>query len=460
MKSVAPLFLSFGLGGCAAVGPDYRTPEIETPASFGERDATSVSADEIARWWEVLDDPTLTELVNEVLAANLDLGTAVERVLAARATLRVSRSEFLPTVEGAGSYLRNRPFGLPNVETQDLWSAGGDLFWEIDLFGRIRRSVEASRASLEAEVEDLRGVQVALAAETVATYLQAVSLEERLGIAERNVEAQERSLDIANRRFEGGMAAGLDPAQARVNLFTSRASIPALRLGLRQAKHRLAVLAGQEPRALLDRVTTPKELPPLPGELMVGVPADLLRNRPDIRAAERRLAAQTAQVGVATAALYPSINLSATWDWLAEKPADLFGGDDTEAGSFGPLVTIPVFNAGRLRSRRSAEEAAMRQLDLQLRQRVLVAQEEVENALVAVVRDRRQVELLRDAVGAARESVDLSRLLYTSGQSDFQNVLDAQRSLFALEDDVALANLSVMLDVVDLYRALGGGWTP
>ena len=446
--------LLLGMTGCAAVGLDYEAPSIEAPSAYGDRESQSVATDQIATWWEGLGDEQLSQLVDVVLESNLDLAAAIERVEVSRATYGVVASQRFPAVDAVGSYGRARPFG---GVTQNQWTVGGRASWEIDVFGRVRRSIEASLASFEAEVEDLNGVRVAVAAEAAATYLQILSLHERLGIAARNVAGQERSLGIATQRFDAGMSAGLDPAQARVNLHSTQASVPTLELQLSRALHRLSVLTGQNPRALIGQLSTERVLPSVPDELLVGIPADLLRNRPDIRSLERRLAAQSAQVGVATASLYPAIELSGSWDWLSRTPGALFD-SGTGFGNIGPLVSIPIFNAGRLRAQVSAEEAAMRQLDKQLRQRVLIAQEEVENALVAIVRDRRQSELLVEAVAAAKQSVDLSKHLYTSGQSDFQNVLDAQRSLFALEDDLARAKLATLLDVVDLYRAVGGGW--
>ena len=401
-----------------------------------------------------LGDPELSQLVSEVLSSNLDLAAAVESVDVARAAYGIVAADRLPSVNSSASYRRSRPF---RGRTDDEWQIGASVSWELDLFGRVRRSVEASLASFEAQVEDLHGARVALAAETVASYLQMLSLRERLAIAAANVASQKKSLFIAEQRFGAGMTAGLDPAQAEVNLHATQAAVPALELQLLRVQHRLAVLAGREPRAFLGSFSEKEALPPLPTGLMVGLPADLLRNRPDIRGLERRLAAQSAQVGVATAALYPSINLSGSWDWLAASPGAVFK-DAAGFGALGPLVSLPIFNAGKLRSQVSAEEATLRQIDRQLRQQVLVAQEEVENALVAIVRDRRQTELLGAAVAAARRSVEFSRQLYTSGQSAFQSVLDAQRSLFSLEDDLARSRLNTLLDLVDLYRALGGGW--
>ena len=455
------------VSGCA-VGPDYSPPEIQTPKAFSGPPQESVSAEDIAAWWTAFGDMGLSTIVEKVLENNLDLQAAVERVEFSRARHGIVRADQFPSVAATGSYQRTRPFGF---STQDQWTVGGTVAWEIDLFGRVRRGVEASIATFEADIEDLHSVRVSLVAETVATYLQLASLQQRYQIAQRNVAGQERSLEIANDRFDKGMAAGLDPAQAKVNLESTRASLPALELERQRALNRLSVLEGRGPYNTRDLMSVlappadevllppvlPAQLPSVPEEFLVGIPADLLRNRPDIRSLERQLAAQTAQVGVAVASRYPSIQLSGTWDWIARNPGSLFE-SGTGAGGIGPLVSLPLFQGGRLVNAVRAEEALVRDLDLRLRQTVLVAQEEVENALFAIVRDRRRTELLEEATTAANTSVDLARQLYTSGQSDFQNVLDAQRSLFALEDELEIARLATLLDLVDLYRALGGGW--
>jgi NodT family efflux transporter outer membrane factor (OMF) lipoprotein len=443
------------LTACAAVGPDYEQPEIATPATFGAGAAESVDAEQIAQWWRGFGDEQLSRLVDEVLGQNLDLASAVERIEVARASYGISRADFFPQVSGSATYRRGRQF--PFDPTADQYTVGLSTSWEIDLFGRVRRSVQSALANFEAQIEDYHGVRLALVVETVSTYLQALSLAERLGIATQNVGSQEKSLEIAELRFDAGMANGLDPAQARVNLHSTQANVPALRFELTRTLHRLSVLTAREPRALLEEITTDVPLPEVPAEILVGIPADLLRNRPDLRGLERQLEAQSARVGVATASLYPAIQISGSWDWLALEPENLF----EEEGGFGltgPVVSLPLFTAGRLRAAIDAEEATLRQLHLQLHQQALVAQEEVENALVAVVNDRRRLQLLDEASVAAQESVDLVRELYTSGQTDFQNVLDAQRSQFSLEDQRAQAKLLVLLDLVDVYRSIGGGW--
>ena len=441
--------------GCAAVGPDYEKPQLAAARAFGSGSAEPPGPEAMARWWGTFGDAQLEALVERMLSANLDLAAAVERIEVARAAFGIASADRFPGASATGGYQRGRP--LLGSPTQDVYSVGGAISWELDLFGRVRRSVEASYASFEAQVEELHGIRVALVAEAVTTYLQALSLQERLDIAARNVDGQERSLEIANERFTAGMAAGLDPAQAEVNLSASLASVPALQLELRRALHRLAVLMGEDPRTLIDSVDCASPLPAVPSELLVGVPADLMRNRPDIRGLERQLHAQTARVGIAVAARYPRLDFSATWEWLTQEPDDLFD-DDFGFGLVGIPISLPLFTGGRITNQIAAEEAAVRELHLRLQQQVLLAQEEVENALVAIVADREQVVTLDRAVAAARRSADLSRQLYTSGQSDFQNVLDAQRSLLALEDELARARLFTLLDLVELFRALGGGW--
>ena len=265
------------LVGCAAVGPDYVSPELTVPVAFSGQEARSVSPTDHSLWWKELGDPVLDGLVDDVLQANLDLAGAVERVENARALYGIVRADQGPSVSANGGYSRSRPLGFG---TQNQWTIGGRASWEIDLFGRVRRSMEASLANFEAEVADLGAVRVALIAETVATYLQCVSLRERIAIARSNVEGQERSKDIADQRFDAGMAAGLDPAQADVNLARTQASVPALELALRRSLHRLSVLAGRDPASSLESAGTGAELPDFPGSLSVGIPADLIRNPP------------------------------------------------------------------------------------------------------------------------------------------------------------------------------------
>ena len=442
---------------CAAVGPDYSPPQIDLPSGFTNQDSSPIGAENLANWWLVFEDPDLSAVIEKALSANMDLKAAFERVSAARALYGFARADQLPSVNANGSSARAKQF-FPGATTGNEWTVGGDLSWEVDLFGRVRRSVEAASRDLESQGEQVHDLQVLIVAEVASTYLQALSLQERLGIAERNVDSQKRSLEIANNRFEKGMTAGLDPAQATLNLFTTQLIVPTLELALARSLNRLAVLTGQDAVGIGGLLPNAADLPSVPDRLLVGVPANLLRNRPDVRAAERRLAAQTARIGIAEARLYPAINLSGTWNWLASSPGNVFS-DALEFGSIGPIVNVPIFNNARLRSRVSAEEARARELELVLRQRVLIAQEEVENALISVVRDRQLVELLDEATQAAETSVGFAKDLYTSGQSDFQNVLDAQRSLFALEDDGAQSRLAVLLDIVELYRSLGGGWT-
>ncbi|MEM7203348.1 MAG: TolC family protein [Planctomycetota bacterium] len=457
MRNILMMVVLALTAGCAAVGPDYSPPQIDLPGSFTEQNSSPIEASRLSKWWQSFDDPHLTDLIEHSLEANMELKAAFQRISAAHALYGIARADQLPTVSGNTSYARARDF-FPGAQPENQWSLGGRLSWEIDLFGRIRRSVEAGSADLEGQAEQMRDLQVLTVAEVASTYLQAVSLKERLAIAERNVGAQRRSREIADNRFETGVTAGLDPAQAKLNLFSTQTIVPRLELALRRSLNRLAVLLGEDPSGVEALLPDAVVLPEVPEELMVGVPADLLRNRPDIRAAERRLAAQTARIGVAEAQRYPSVNLRGAWTWLANTPSDVFG-DAIEFGSVGPLISVPIFNNGRLRSQVGAEEARARELELALRQQVLIAQEEVENALIAVIQDRQLVALLGEAAQAAASSVQFARNLYSSGKSDFQNVLDAQRSLFSLEDQGAQSRLAVLLDIVELYRSLGGGWS-
>lgn len=457
MKStvIATAFVSL-LASCAAVGPDYERPQIELPDGYGAEIDGSAGVDaSIATWWERFADPELDALVESVLASNLDLMAAVERIEFARAGLAASRGLRLPSASVDGSVSHAQPRG--SSDSDEVFALGIGAAWELDVFGRVRRSVEASRADLGATVELARAVRTALVAETVATYLQVRSLQARLAIARNNVAGQAASLDIAQSRFDAGIASRLDPTQAEVNLAATRSAIPALELAIRRSAHRLAVLTGAAPSETPAGVLEGGALPAVPASLLVGVPADLLRNRPDVRAAERQLAAQVARIGLAEAARYPSFDLVGSFDLLAADLGDLFD-DGSDAWSIGVPFSWPIFTGGRLEAAVHAERARARELELTYVQTVLIAQEEVENALVAYANDRETQRILASAVDAANRTVELSRELYTAGQSDFQNVLDAERSLFALEDDLEVARVNVLLDLVDLYRALGGGW--
>jgi NodT family efflux transporter outer membrane factor (OMF) lipoprotein len=446
--------------GCT-VGPDYERPGMELPSQWSGIDAAGTpDAKMLQQWWTTFDDPILASLIERVDAGNLDLRSAVARIDQARALRAYAGGENLPSVDAAGSYNRSRSSGnglgvLPGENS--LFSAGFDAFWELDLFGRIRRSVESAQAALEQSVEDYRDVRVSLYAEVARNYMELRTTQARLEYARANVEIQRKTLTLTQNRYEAEIAPELDVAQARLNLANTVSEIPSLRIVESAAINRLAVLAGTTPHSLREELITAAPLPQIQGLPTVGLPAELLRRRPDIRSAERALAAQTARIGLAEAQRYPSFSLSGTLGLQAAHFSEM-GDWDSRMFAFGPAVRWNLFDGNRLRSLVAVEEARTRQLAAAYEATVLGAVEEVENALVGFVQEQQRAVALRRSVDAARQSVGMVETLYRSGLTNFQNVLDAQRSLSQQEDRLAISEGLIFQQTIALYKALGGGW--
>lgn len=451
------------LAGCTVVGRDHEAPETELPQQFLEQPGAAVLRDdpELAHWWRRLDDPILNGLVERAAAGSLDLRAALARVREARALRGVARSEYWPTVDLSGSYTRldeseNTPFGS-FAEERDVHDARLDASWELDLWGRVRRSVEAADADLAATIEDARDVQVSVAAEVALAYVDLRAYQRRFELARTNVALQEETLDLVRARFDAGLVGERDVAQALTNLQTTRSRVPQLEVGARAAENRLAVLLGVAPGTLSAELSLASAIPVAPLQVAVGVPAELLRRRPDIRRAERALAAETARVGVAEGDLYPRLSLFGNLGFQAEDAADLFESDSRVFG-IGPSLRWNVFSAGRLRDRVEAQEARVQQAAAAWEGTVLAALEETENALAAFVREQSRRSSLSEAAAHARRSVELARTQYTEGLSDFQAVLDSERALADLEDTLAQSSAAITTHLVRLYKALGGGW--
>ncbi|HZL99316.1 MAG TPA: efflux transporter outer membrane subunit, partial [Planctomycetota bacterium] len=339
------------------------------------------------------------------------------------------------------------------------YGAGFVASWELDVWGRVRRSVEAAGADFEASVEDARGVVVSVTAETAASYVQFRGFQRRVEIARTNVALQEQTRELVQARFEAGLVGESDLAQARTNLETTRSRLPTLEIGLRAAENRLAVLLGQAPGTLAAELADSRPIPVPPVEVAVGVPADLLRRRPDVRRAERVLAAETARIGVAEGELYPRLVLAGNLGLASEHGDDLFEDGSDEYG-YGPSLRWNLFDAGRLRSRVEAQDARTEQALVRWEQSVLTALEESENAMTAFVREQTRRASLSEAVTQARRAVELSRTQYTEGLADFQTVLVSERALAELEDSLAQTDAAITTSLVALYKALGGGWEP
>ena len=464
--SLCAATISALLGGCA-VGPDYETPATATPDTWNSplTDGLAPEPWRTDRWWTAFSDETLETLIERAAANNHDFRIALARVREARAQRASARGERVPQIDATGSFQRSRisensrDNDLPESVAGDrnLYKAGFDASWELDFFGRIERTIEAADASYQSTIEASNDVLVSLLAEVAINYIDARSLQRRLQLARENAASQAQSVELTQTREAAGLAPKLDIHQAQTNLATTNALIPQLEITLQAALNRLAVLTGEHPGTVHELVLRSDDIPVPPSAVAVGVPADVLRHRPDIRRAERDLAAQTARVGVATAELYPKFTLTGTFEWQAVESQDLFSINSKSYG-FGPRFEWNIFDGGRIRNQIEVEDARVEQSMLEYEQTVLRAMEEVENALVAYVQEREGYRALQRAVAESEESVRLARALYEEGFSDFQNLLDSQRSLRNLQDTLARTEGRLSTSIVTLYKALGGGW--
>ncbi|MCL2102534.1 MAG: efflux transporter outer membrane subunit [Syntrophorhabdaceae bacterium] len=376
----------------------------------------------------------------------------------ARARAGLAGAQIFPAITASGSGSRSRGSertGSGNTRT--YYSVGFDASWELDIFGGIRRGIEAAHADLEGAEAGLYATRVSLAAEVALNYVSARSYMERLDIAVKNLESQTETRQLTEWRNQAGLASVLDVEQARGNLEQTRSRIPALRIGQAEAENRLAVLLGQAPGTVHEMLSAEAPVPKVPDEIAVGIPAQALGNRPDVRVAERRLAAETARVGQAVAARYPGFSLNASLGMEALTLGALDGGKALSRSVVG-RVFATIFDAGRLRRQVEIRDAIQEQALIAYEASVLVALEEVENALVSLSENRNQQAALESAVEAARNAAVLARHRYTAGMIDFQTVLDTERTQFTVEESLAIAKANGASSLVRLYKALGGGW--
>jgi NodT family efflux transporter outer membrane factor (OMF) lipoprotein len=470
-RPVAAFFICLyasALSGCM-VGPDYKPPQTAVPAGWVDP-APALPAGqpavELARWWTVFEDPALVSLEQRAIASNLDLLQAEARIRQARAARGIAASGLGPTVDAGGSFQRSRSPGRNSNwqegETRGVvsnsYDAGFDAGWELDVFGGIRRGIEAADADLQSAVESRRDVLVTLTAEVARNYIELRAFQQRIEIARQNLATQRHSARLTRLRFEGGFVGGLDVANAEAQVAATASQIPLLEAAARQSIYALGFLLGQEPAALLAELSPPADIPPAPPAVPAGLPSELLRRRPDIRRAEADIHAATARIGVATAELFPKFTLTGS--------AGLASGDfsswlawSQRFWSFGPSVSWRVFDTGRTRAAIAEQEAIEEQALIAYRRTVLAALQEVENALIASAKEQERRRSLAEAVTANRKAVSLAKTLYTEGQTDFLNVLDAQRSLFVTEETLVLSTSAISTDLVALYKALGGGWS-
>jgi len=449
---------------CATVGPDYSRPDTPAPDAWQASLTGGLTDHEtdprtLACWWTTLQDPILSVLVKQAVSGNPSLKEARARVREARGRRAISQADQFPTLDASGSASRNRSSqGTGNSGTLDLYQLGFDAGWELDLFGGVRRQVEAAEADLQATDEALRDVLVSLMAEVALNYVEVRSFQTRLSVAMSNLAAQEETYHITQWRYQAGLTTQLDVEQATYNLEQTRSQLPSLRTGREQAKNRISVLLGERPGALNPELDEPRPIPVTPLEIAVGVPADVLRRRPDVRKAERELAAQTARIGVATADLYPKISLNGSIGLESLSTGNLIDAA-SRTYSVGPHISWPVFKAGAIMSNIEVQSALQEQKLFQYKAAILTALEEVENALTAFAQEQLRRQSLMEASEAARRAVALAQDQYASGIIDFQQVLEAQRSLFSFEDQLAQSERDVTSDLIALYKALGGGWT-
>jgi len=461
------------------VGPNFERPEERVPAEWAgplppapEARAPTLAEKDLARWWTVFKDPTLTSLVERAVQSNLDLMQAEARIRQARAARRIAVSGLGPTLDSTGSYRRSRSEGTlsggsnaPGSEGTrteeiilDQYQAGFDAAWEADVFGGVRRGIEAADADLQATLEDRRAVLVTLTAEVARNYIELRAFQQRTLIAGKNLQAQEHSAGLTRKRFEGGFASGLDVANAEAQVATTAAQIPVLEASARRSIYSLGLLLGRDPGALLQELSQPSAIPPTPPSVPVGVPSDLLRRRPDIRRAEAEIHAATARIGVATADLFPKFTISGSVGVQASDFSSWFNWA-SRLWSFGPAMHWRLFETGRLRANIEQQKALEEQALLSYRQTVLTALREVEDALITSAKEEEHRRALMEAVAANQRAVELATTLYTEGQTDFLNVLAPQQSLLSTEDAAAQSTQTLSTNLAALYKALGGGWT-
>jgi len=457
--------------GCASVGPDYQEPVIQTPDAWTEKVAEQVALgprSTLQAWWTVFDDPLLDTLIERSRKENLDLRVAASRVRESRAILAIARGEKQPFVNASATPQRSRLSDDGPLEevapssgfdSKSLFELKIDAAWEIDVFGRVRRTIEAAGAGYQASVLDYRDVLVTLFAEVALAYVDVRAAQQRIVNTRENAEIQKQTLASTRDRYESGITSKLDVAQAAGNYAQTLATIPPLEISLSQAINRLAVLLGQDAGSLRAEFSAVGPVPTPKRATGIGVPADVLRQRPDIRAAERLLAAQTAQIGVATAALYPEFSLEGLFA-LQSRSLDNLIDTSSKTWSLSAPAQYNVFDGGQVRGNIRIQDEKAQQLLLLYENKVLLAIEEVQNAISAFNQNQIRAQYLSEAATASVEAVELVTVQYETGLTDFVNVGVTQASLFVQQDQLIASQAEVVVNLIQLYKALGGGWDP
>jgi len=459
------------LSGCTMVGPNFVRPQVTVSPNWldmADKRVKTEAAD-YRNWWRVFNDPVLDQLIDRAYRENLSLKVAGVRVLEARAQLGISVGGLFPQAQkafGTLQYNRTSERAPQAVLGSNLnyWQSEIGLLaiWELDFWGKFRRAIESADASWLATVANYDNTLVSLTADVANSYVLIRTLEKRLTIAHQNVETQRESLKIAETRFQYGTTSQLDVEQAKTTLNNTLASIPTLETQLRQAKNALSILLGLPPNNLADILANASEIPEPPPQVVVGIPTDLLRRRPDIRSAEHQAEAQCAQIGVAKADLFPAFSLNGTFGFLSSDVgkfslSDMFQWKSRTVQA-GPSFQWNILNYGRITNNVRVQDARFQQLLLTYQNTVLKAQQEAEDALVAFLRTQERADFLAKSATAAKRSLDLAVLQYREGVKDFTTVLTAQQALLNEQDNLATTLGNISSDLVGVYRALGGGW--
>ncbi len=507
------LTATLGLGGCA-VGPDFKKPSLFTPASWfttHPRPAAPISVVTAApldpAWWSVFNDPELTALENRVADANLNVRTATLRLAESRAQLRIALADQMPQLNGNASYTREKAsnrgllslFGSPSSSSSvgptgtagaygtsangtegnfgvvpipgstststgssvstpfNLWQYGFDASWELDLWGRVRREIEGADASLEASADARRNGLLSVLAEVARDYINLRGEQTILGILNQNIASEQDSLTLTRQRYAGGVTTELDVDNAAAQLASTQSQLPQAQQQIAEQINALSFLLGETPGALTSELATPAPVPPVPPSVPVGLPSELARRRPDIRQAEAQLHSATADVGVAVADFFPRITLSGSLSLQALQFKNL-GTWDARQYALGPSITLPIFEGGRLRGTLRLRQAEQQEAAINYQSTVLQALHDVDNALTAYADEQRRQQNLQQAVTSSARALSLARARYVAGVTDFLNTLEAQRTLLEAQQQAADSSVTLSMNLVQLYKALGGGW--
>lgn len=466
------LFTLLLVYGCSTVGPDYHTPELTLAEQWDDAEDVRIEAGEVdhSDWWSTFNDPTLTELIELAHDENLPLRMAGIRIMEARAHLGRAVGGLYPNQQAFGSYSRIKinggdnpspdsalPSSLDPSGYYDNYELGVGAAWELDLWGRNRRGVESADASYISSIANYDDILVSLTADVATSYVTIRMLEERLTIAQRNAELQQTGLEVAESRFENGAAGELDVAQAKALHGSTEVLVVELQTSLRHARNGLAILVGKQTEEVRSILGEPGSIPVAPESVAIGIPADLIRRRPDIRLAELQAMAQCAQIGIAKAGLFPRFGIGGAFGFSAANSSNLTNSDN-ETGFISPFFSWNILNYGRISNQIRAEDAQYQSLLVNFQYTVLLAQHEVEDAVSGFLGAQSSVVHLADVVASAKRAEELAMNQYKEGGSSYTRVLDSQRFLSVWQDQLTVKNADVCINLISIYRSLGGGW--